>query len=199
VSGDLVRREELAEVVGRLSDRNLDAGERGRLLARLTRLLSGKLRAAGRRASLSGRMLADLVTDVVPHLPVRDLETLSAHHGGLTGDELAESLVRSAVRATAGIGAAGGALATVQHAAPPSLLAAPVQLTARRWPSSPSRSSSSRSCTSCTAHADRHAGEVAGAYVGAWVERRGVEGSAGAPLLGAGPRVRRPGTSSVAG
>jgi hypothetical protein len=186
VSGDLVRREEVAEVVGRLSDRDLDAGERTRLLARLTRLLSGGLRAAGARASLSGRWLAELVTDVVPHLPVRDLETLQQHHGGLTGDALAESLVRSAVRATAGVGAAGGALASVQHAAPPSLLLAPVQLTAETL---------AVVAVEIKLVAELHVvhgrtpigtpAEVAGAYVGAWVERRGVEGSAGAPLLGA--------------
>ena len=52
------------------------------------------------------------------------------HYGGLSGDELADALVRQASRATAGVGAAGGALAAVQHAAPPSLVVAPVQLAA---------------------------------------------------------------------
>ena len=43
------------------------------------------------------QLLVDLVTDVGPHLPVRDLLTLLEHHGGLSGEELAEALVRRAV------------------------------------------------------------------------------------------------------
>jgi hypothetical protein len=130
MSGELVRREEVGEVVGRLSDGDLDGRERGRLLAQLTGLLAGGVRSAGARAALTGRFLSDLVADVAPHVPVRDLATLRDHHGGLTGDALAEALIRSAARATAGVGAAGGALAAVQHAAPPTLLAAPLQLAA---------------------------------------------------------------------
>ena len=130
MSGELVRREELGEIVGRLSESDLDGRERGRLLARLAALLAGGVRAAGARAALTGRHLSDLLADLAPHVAVRDLTALRAAHGGLSGDELADALVRSAARATAGVGAAGGALAAVQHAAPPSLLMAPVQLTA---------------------------------------------------------------------
>ncbi|MCY7364718.1 MAG: hypothetical protein LH469_05315, partial [Frankiaceae bacterium] len=74
MSGELVRREEVGALVGRLSERDLDAAERGRLLARLSGLLAGGVRAVGSRAALSGRWLADLVADVAPHVPVRDLE-----------------------------------------------------------------------------------------------------------------------------
>ena len=130
MSGELVRREEVGELVGRLSDGGLGGRERGRLLARLTALLAGGVRAAGARAAVTGRHLADLVTELAPHVQVRDLPTLRAAHGGLSGDALAEALVRAAARATAGVGAAGGALAAAQHAAPPSLLLAPVQLAA---------------------------------------------------------------------
>ena len=130
MSGELVRREEVGELVGRLSDSGLDGRERGRLLARLAALLAGGARAAGAKAALPGRYLADVVAELAPSVQVRDLPTLRAQHGGLTGDELADALVRSAALATAGVGAAGGALAAVQHAAPPSLLVAPVQLAA---------------------------------------------------------------------
>ena len=130
MSGELVRRVEVGELVGRLSDGDLDGPERGRLLARLTALLAGGVRAAGARAAVTGRYLADVVAELAPHLQVRDLPTLRAAHGGLSGDELADALVRGASRATAGVGAAGGALAAVQAAAPPSLLLAPVQLAA---------------------------------------------------------------------
>lgn len=186
MSGDLVRRQEVGELVGRLSERDVDAGELGRLLGRLTGLLAGSVRAAGAKAALSGRYLTDAVTEVVPHLPVRDLDTLREHHGGLSGEALVESLVRSATRATAGVGAAGGALAAAQHAAPPTLLAAPVQLAAETL---------AVVAIEVKLVAELHVvhgrtpvgtpADVAGAYLGAWVERRGVEGAAGAPLIGA--------------
>lgn len=130
MSGELVRREELGELVGRLSGDGVDRRERSRLLARLTALLSTGLRSAGAGAALSGRWLTDVVGDVAPHIPVRDLATLRAHYGGLSGPQLEQALVRQATVATAGVGAAGGALAAVQHAAPPSYVLAPLQLAA---------------------------------------------------------------------
>ncbi len=119
---------QLAELVGRLSGDELDARERGKLLGQLTGSLAGSARAAGARAAVTGRWLADLVAELAPHVPVRDLPTMSAHHDGLTGDDLAAALIRSASRATAAVGAAGGTLTAVQLAAPPTLLAAPLQL-----------------------------------------------------------------------
>ena len=130
MAGELERRIEVAEVVDRLSDGDLDGRERGRLLAQLTRLITGGVRAAGARAALTGRYLGDVVAELAPHVVVRDLPTLRAHYGGLSGEELADALVRQASRATAGVGAAGGALAAVQHTAPPSLVVVPVQLAA---------------------------------------------------------------------
>jgi hypothetical protein len=108
----------------------MDARTRGRVLARLTRLLSAQAKLAGAAAVASGKWLADLVVEAAPHLPVRDLETLSRHHDGKRGEDLADSVVAAAIRATAAVGAAGGALATVEFAAPPTLLSAPVQLAA---------------------------------------------------------------------
>lgn len=183
--GELVPREEVAELVGRLSEQDLDARERGRLLARLTAALAGGFRAAGARAALSGRWLVDLVEQVAPHVPVRDLVTLRTHHGGLSGDELAAALVRSATVATASVGAAGGALAAVQHAAPPTLLAAPVQLTAETL---------AVVAVELKLVAELHVvygrapvgtpAQVAAAYVAAWATKRGVDAPAGVPALG---------------
>jgi hypothetical protein len=185
VSGELVRREQVGELVGRLSDDSLDRAERGRLLGRLTGLLAGGARAAGTRAALSGRWLADVVTDVAPHVPVRDLATLRAHHGGLSRDALAESLVRSASMATAGVGAAGGGLAAVQHAAPPTLLVAPVQLAAETV---------AVVAIELKLVAELHVvygrapvgtqGQVAAAYLSAWGCQRGLDLSEDAPSLG---------------
>jgi hypothetical protein len=114
--------------VGRLTAPDLDRRQRARLLGELA---TGLGRQVGVRALLVGRRLTDvLVDDVAEHLPVRDLLTLREHHHGLSGDELAAALVRNAARTTAAVGAAAGALATAEMAAPPTLLAAPVQLAA---------------------------------------------------------------------
>lgn len=184
MSGELERREEVGELVGRLSDSRLDGTERGRLLAQLVALLAGGVRAAGARAALTGRYLSDLVAEVAPHVPVRDLLTLREHHGGLSGDELAEALVRSASRATAGVGAAGGALTALQVAAPPSLVLAPVQLAAETL---------AVVATELKLVAELHvvygrapvapAPEVAAAYLHAWASRTPVDPRGGPPDL----------------
>jgi len=126
----LVRRVEVGEIVDRLGAEDVGRAERSRLILRLAAALAAGARAAGGRAVLTGLALADAVGELAPSVPVRDLATLREHHDGLSGDELAEALVSTAARTTAGIGAAGGALAAAQLAAPPSLLAAPVQVAA---------------------------------------------------------------------
>ena len=72
--------------------------------------------------------MADLLLEAAPHIPVRDLETLVSHHKGLTGDALADALVRNAQRSTAGIGAAGGAVAAAEWAVMPALVAVPIEV-----------------------------------------------------------------------
>ncbi len=185
MSGELVRREEVGEVVGRLTDSDVDRAERGRLLARLTALLAGGARTAGTRATLTGGWLTSVVADVAPHIPVRDLATLRGHHGGHSGDALAEDLVRAASLATAGVGAAGGALAAVQQAVPPTLLAAPVQLAAETV---------AVVAIELKLVAELHVvygraplaskGQVAAAYLSAWAAKRGIDPAAGLPGLG---------------
>jgi hypothetical protein len=107
-----------------------DRAERGRQLGRLTGALGRSARTAGGTAVLRGRWLTDVMLDVAPRIPVRSLATLRAHHGGLTGEPLADALVAAAAKATGTVGAAGGALAAVEWAAPPTLLSAPAQLSA---------------------------------------------------------------------
>src|SRR6478735_1131282 len=102
---------EVADIVGRLGDDSASKAEKAKQLAALSRLVGTRARRAGASAVASGRMLGDLLLEAAPHIPIRDLETLSEHHHGLTGEALAEALTKNAVRATAGIGAAGGALA----------------------------------------------------------------------------------------
>jgi hypothetical protein len=78
----------------------------------------------------SPRRLAEYVLDTVPRIPIRDLPTLESQHGGLTGDALAEALIRGAVRASGGVGAAAGALASAEELAPPAWVAIPLELVA---------------------------------------------------------------------
>ena len=186
MSGELARRAEVGDVVARLSADDLDPQERGRLLARLTSLLAAAGRSAGGRAAVSGKWLADVVTDYAPHVPVRDLLTLREHHGGRSGDDLADALVGAAARATASIGAAGGALAAVQLAAPPTLLAAPVQLAAETL---------AVVAIELKLVAELHVvhgrapvgtrAQVATAYLMSWAGKRGIDISKGPPSLAA--------------
>ncbi|MET7426835.1 hypothetical protein [Dactylosporangium sp. NPDC005555] len=122
---------ELSAAVTALTDEGVEQKERRRLLGRLVRL---EIRERGVkdlfRPQKAIAWITDSVTRVAPHIPVRDLDTLIAHHGGLEGDALAERLIRNAARVTAGIGAAGGGVAAVEWVVTPSLLTAPVLLAA---------------------------------------------------------------------
>ena len=119
---------EVADIVGRLGDDGLTKTERTQQLVALSRLVGTRARRAGASAVASGRMLGDLLLEAAPHIPIRDLETLSAHHHGLTGEALADALVKNAVRTTAGIGAAGGAVAAAEWAAAPLLITVPLEV-----------------------------------------------------------------------
>ncbi|SDY47335.1 hypothetical protein SAMN05444365_102371 [Micromonospora pattaloongensis] len=121
---------ELGRTVVELTRDDIEPAQRRRLLGRLI----GQVRARGVRdlfkPKAALRWMADVVTEIAPHVPVRDLETLRRHYDGLEGDALAERLVRNAALATAGVGAAGGGVAAVEWAATPTLLSAPVLLAA---------------------------------------------------------------------
>lgn len=120
---------EVGALVERLSDdRKIDTATRRRLLRRLTGALVRRQRKAGVRGAFDGA--TDILIQIAPRIPVRDLDTLREHHRGLTGEQLADALTRNAARATTAVGAAGGALAVVEFVAPPLLLTAPAQLVA---------------------------------------------------------------------
>jgi hypothetical protein len=126
--GAAVPADDVGTAVAALAEGDLEPAERRRVLARLADGV--RRRGVGRlfRPRSALRWITDSVAEVAPHVPVRNLETLRRHHDGLDGDELAERLVRNAARATAGVGAAGGGLAAVEWAVPPTLLSAPVLL-----------------------------------------------------------------------
>jgi hypothetical protein len=168
--------DDIRQVVARLTDDEpLDRRTRARLVARLARLLV-----------VSGRRLADVVIDVAPHIPVRDLPTLRAHYRGLDGDALAEALVATASRVTAGVGAAGGVLSSVEMAAPPMLLSAPVQVAAETLAVVAVELKLIAELHEVYGRAPVGTPAVrAAAYLGAWTRRRGIDPfTGGAGLTG---------------
>jgi hypothetical protein len=122
----------ISDTVARLTGDALPVAERRELLGRLVAQTANRAGNLGwlPRPRTVLNVVIDTLTDVAERLPVRDLETLRSHHAGLDGDQLASRLIRNASRATAAIGAAGGGVAAVEWAVPPSLLTAPVLLTA---------------------------------------------------------------------
>jgi hypothetical protein len=120
----------VGELVAGATDPSGSPSERRAALAGLTRALGSSARSAGVRAFAAGRWLADVLADAAPRIPVRTAATLYEQHPGMTADEIADALVKASSRVTAGFGAAAGALATAEFAAPPTLLASPVQLAA---------------------------------------------------------------------
>jgi hypothetical protein len=118
-----------ATAIARLTADDLDPGERRSLLGGLAAGAGRALRTAVRPAAVAG-WIADTLTDTVPRLPLRDLDTLRQHHDGRDGEDLADRLVRSARRTTATIGATGGGLAAMEWIATPTLLSAPLLLSA---------------------------------------------------------------------
>ena len=178
-------KHEVGDLIGRLTADDLDRGERGNLLLALSRALGAGARAAGARAALSGRWLADLVDEqIAPHVPVRDLLTLRDHHAGLSGDDLAQALIKNASLTTASIGAAVGALTAAELVAPPTLLAAPVQLAAETL---------AVIAVELKLVAELHVvygkapigsrAQLAVGYLTSWAGKRALDGTGGAPSL----------------
>lgn len=88
--------------------------------------LSGVAESAVRAAGTGGRRAWEGLVEALPRVPVRDLATLRAHHDGLDGEELADSLVRGALAAVAVVGVGGGLAALSTRRMPGWFLAIPV-------------------------------------------------------------------------
>ncbi len=97
-------------------------------LQRTSRLLLDSARGAGAAGIASGKWITELLIDTAPRIPIRDEPTLVRQHDGLIGDALADELVRRATRASAGVGAAAGALVSAEQFAPPTWVAIPIEL-----------------------------------------------------------------------
>lgn len=151
--------------------------DRARGVGRLAAALARSGRAAGGRAVVGGRWLVDVLLDVAPRIPVRDLATLREQHDGLQGDLLAEALITGASRATAAVGAAGGAVAAVEWAAPPTLLVSgPAQIAAETLAVAAIEVkliAELHQVYGVTPHGST--GQRAASYVWSWTNRRGID------------------------
>lgn len=120
--------EATSDALAQLTNADLTPAARRKLLARAAVVGRGAGRALrGPKAAVN--WATELLIEVIPHLTVRDLETLQRHYPGKSGEELADALVRNASRVAASLGAAGGGVAAVEWAAPPALLTAPALIT----------------------------------------------------------------------
>ncbi|MBM2617783.1 hypothetical protein JIG36_19690 [Actinoplanes sp. LDG1-06] len=119
---------ELGQTVAALTADDLEPAGRRQLLGRLVADIRRRGLGQMFKPKAAVRWMADVVTDVAPHVPIRDLETLRRHFPGLDDDDLADRLIRNAARSTAGVGAAGGGVASIEWIAPPTLLSAPILL-----------------------------------------------------------------------
>jgi hypothetical protein len=122
--------ERLGAAVAELASGDVEPAQRRRLIGRLADAFWARGVKDLFRPRRAIRWMVDAVADMAPHIPIRDLDTLRRHHDGLDGEQLADRLVRNAARATASVGVAGGGVASVEWAAPPTLLSAPVLLAA---------------------------------------------------------------------
>jgi len=127
---DVVPENDIGTTIAALTADDVEPAGRRRMLGRLVDEV--RRRGLGKvfRPKAALRWMADVIGDIAPHVPVRDVMTLRRHFDGLDGDALAERLIRNAARATGGIGAAGGGVASLQWTVTPTLLSAPVLLTA---------------------------------------------------------------------
>jgi hypothetical protein len=176
--------DELAELVARASapaEAGQDGYGRRQALAELIPVLARSAKAAGVRSVLAGRWLVDQVIAVAPRVPVRNARTLQAQNPGLTDLEIAEGIIKTASRTTAGVGAAAGGLAAVEFTAPPALLAAPIQLAAEIIVVTAIELKMVAELHEILGHpAVGSVTERSSAYLLSWVRRRGVTPEIGA-------------------
>ncbi|MDQ1730074.1 MAG: hypothetical protein QOK10_233 [Pseudonocardiales bacterium] len=177
----------IAELVAVASEPAVDAGDRrGRqkALAALIPVLANNARHAGIRAVAAGRWLTEEIIELAPRMPARDAATLRKQHAGLSDMQIAEQLIKTATRTTAALGAAAGGLVAIEFAAPPALLATPIQLAAEML---------AVTAVELKLVAELHeimgqpargtATERGGAYLMSWAHRRAVQPQLGATAL----------------
>ena len=183
------RRKRLARQIAGLASRSTRATRRGmRSSASVARkrAQAGSL-ATARGLRATGQWLSSQVLEMAPKIPIRNLATLQQQHPGLDTEQLADSLISGAARASGGIGAAVGAAAAVPFAP-----TAPVELVVETM---------ALVAIELKLIAELH--EVYGqrapgsgpqrmiAYVGSWADRRGVRVTTNGLALAVGSPLRR--------
>jgi hypothetical protein len=169
-------------VVRLISGESDDGASRVSLLGRLITALAVSAKWAGTAAVVSGRWLTEQVEELAPHIPVRDLMTLRAHHPGLSNDAMARTLIDSAARASGAVGAAGGVLASLEFTAPPLLLTTPVQIAAETVAVVAIEMKLVAELHEVFDRAATGTRAVrTAAYLGAWTRRRGLDPFGGGP------------------
>lgn len=103
---------EVATLIGELTQPGREQSEAtrqsGRLLSTLATVLRRERHGRGYGVRFMGRRLADEVLAIAPRLPVRDQATLRRQFPGRSPDQMAETLIDGAARASAAVGAAVG-------------------------------------------------------------------------------------------
>ena len=160
-------------------------------MRRLSTAISGAARrgahVTGRGVSIGGRWLSAQVLAMAPRLPVRDLARLRQQFPGRTPDELAESLIDGASRASAAVGIAVGAWAVL-----PFVPAAGVEITTETLAVVGIEIKLVAELHEVYGQAVPGSGvDRMTAYVGAWAQRRGVALAPGGLVLAAGSPIAR--------
>ncbi len=114
-----------------ISDRISDAIRQGvtkDTVRQLANVLRHSVRITRKGLTVSGRGIGDVLYYMAPRLPLRDSTALRATYGDLSRDALAEEVARSATRASAVVGGATGAVASMGQFVPPTWIALPFEI-----------------------------------------------------------------------
>ncbi|HUB40725.1 MAG TPA: hypothetical protein VMA72_17905 [Streptosporangiaceae bacterium] len=188
--------QEVAELAGQLSEAEDES--RRRRLARQIASMAGRtghvttrFRTHGsatlRGLRASGQWLTGQALEMAPKVPIRSNGRLRQQYPGLQTEQLADRLITGAARASAGVGAAVGAVAAV-----PFVTTAPLELGVETL---------ALVAIELKLIAELHevyempapgsAAQRMLAYTGAWAERRGVHVSSSGLALAVGSPLRR--------
>ncbi len=189
---DESRRRRLARQITGLAGRTGAATRRSVQLSRAATHRTRRGAQAGGSATIRGlrassQRLTAQVLDMAPRVPIRGYVTLRQQYPGLAAEQLADRLIASAARASAGVGAAVGAAAAV-----PFVPTAPLELGVETL---------ALVAIELKLIAELHevyempapgtAAQRMLAYTGAWAERRGVRLTSSGLALAVGSPLRR--------
>jgi hypothetical protein len=188
-SNDQRMPQEVAELAGELTEAEDESRRRrlARQIAGLPGRTSHATKLTVRHLHASGRWLSGQALAMAPKVPIRSYDKLRQQYPGLQADLLADRLIASAARASAGVGAAVGATAAFPFIPAASvelgvetlaLVAIELKLVAELHEvyQMPAPGSLAQRMT---------------AYTGAWAERRGVRITSSGLALAVGSPLRR--------